>query len=195
MKATQNKKNTLELIHSLETVYQLKSIPRTGWIQSGIDPGQVESIAGHSYGMSILILYLRPSLLANGVNVERALNMALIHDIAEALVGDITPHDNVSLDQKYNEEVAAFRQITQHVAEGEYFQELWDDFESVGSIEAQVVKRIDKLDMLMQAYLYEKKYSIRLDSFWENMEELFKDSESEPIYNYIRLNRFEIKGN
>jgi hypothetical protein len=49
--------------------------------------------------------------------------------------------------------------------------------------------------MLMQAYLYEKKYEMRLDSFWEDMDDLFRGSESESIYNFIKSNRFEFKGN
>jgi len=195
MKDTLKVNQTKNLISSLEHIYQLKTIPRSGWLQSGIAPEGVESIASHSYGMSILIMHLRSELETNGVNVERALNMALVHDIAESIVGDLTPLDNVSESEKYVAEAAAFKQIVKGVREGEYFQDLWEDFESVKSPEAQVVKRIDKLDMLIQAYLYEKKYELRLDSFWENMNDLFKGSESQPIYTYIRSNRFEVKGN
>jgi len=195
MKETSKYSGTKDLISSLEHVYELKSLPRSGWIQSGIPHAGVESIASHSYGMSLLILYLREQLQAEGVNVERALNMALIHDIAESIVGDLTPHDNVSQTDKYVAEFDALKQIIRGVREGAYFQELWEDFENVESPEAQVVKRIDKLDMLIQAYFYEKKYKMRLDSFWENMEELFIGSESEQIYEYIRSNRFEFKGN
>ena len=186
---------TRRLISSLEHIYALKTIPRSGWLQSGIDARGVESIAAHSYGMSILLLYLRATLQSNGVNVERALNMALLHDIAESIVGDLTPRDNVLESTKYEAEAAAFEQIVQDVQEGEYFKNLWQDFESNKSPEARVVKRIDKLDMLIQAYLYEKKYEMRLDSFWENMDDMFKGSESESIYNYIKSNRFEFKGN
>jgi putative hydrolase of HD superfamily len=121
--------------------------------------------------------------------------MALVHDIAESIVGDLTPRDNVMESQKHEAEAAAFDQIVQHVQDGEYFKELWDDFESNKSPEARVVKRIDKMDMLIQAYLYEKKYELRLDSFWENMDSLFQGSESESIYHYIKSNRFEYKGN
>ncbi|NQV29451.1 MAG: HD domain-containing protein [Candidatus Marinimicrobia bacterium] len=186
---------TRDLISSLEHVYQLKSIPRTGWLQTGIPEVDAESIAAHSFGMSMLILYLRPTLQSTGINVERALNMAMIHDIAESIVGDLTPEDNVLLEDKHRAEAEAFDQIVRGVSEGEYFKELWDEFEGNKSAEARLVKRIDKLDMLIQAYVYEKKFSTRLDSFWENMDNLFKDSESESIYSYILSNRFELKGN
>ena len=195
MNDTRKDNQTHHLISSLEHIYELKAIPRSGWLQSGIDPEGVESIAAHSYGMSILILYLRPTLQSNGVNVERALNMALIHDIAESIVGDLTPNDKVLEATKYEAEAAAFNEIVKDVQEGKYFKDLWEDFESIKSPEAKVVKRIDKLDMLIQAYLYENKYEMRLDSFWENMDDLFMGSESESIYKYIKLHRFEFKGN
>ncbi len=194
MSEPRKKEQTLDLISSLEHVYQLKAIPRSGWLQSGIDEIGVESIAAHSFGMSILILYLRPVLQANGINVERALNMAMVHDIAESTVGDLTPDDGVSESEKHAAEAAAFTEIVKGVQEGDYFRELWDDFESILSPEAKLVKRIDKLDMLIQAYLYEKKYTMRLDSFWENMDEMFSGTESEAIYSYIKLNRFELRG-
>ncbi|NQV14647.1 HD domain-containing protein [bacterium] len=174
----------------MEFVYRLKSLPRSGWIQSGISETQVESIAGHSFGMSMLILNLRTILHENGINVERALKMALVHDVAEAIVGDLTPLDVVSDHEKHIAEKEAFGQIVGDVPEGSFLSELWDEFEAGQTAEAQIVKRMDKLDMLIQAYFYEKQNFIRLDSFWENMDELFKDTESQSIYDYIRLNRY-----
>lgn len=194
MNTLQNEKQTNELISSLEHVYQLKSIPRTGWIQSGLPKSEVESIAAHSYGMSILILYLRSDLEANGIDIERVLSMALIHDMAESIVGDITPLDDVADMDKHEVEADAFLQIVDGIHEGKYFQSLWEEFESGRTPEAKVVKRMDKLDMLIQAYLYEKHYALRLDSFWEGMDDLFKNSESESLYNHLRLNRSEIEG-
>lgn len=140
-------------------------------------------------------MHLRSEIQAAGVSVERALNMALVHDIAESIVGDLTPQDNVLESVKYQAEAAAFEQIVRGVRQGDYFRDLWEDFEAVKSPEAKLVKRIDKLDMLIQAYLYEKKYEIRLDSFWKNMDDMFQGSESESIYTYISSNRFELKGN
>ncbi len=191
----QNKIAHQNIISSLEHVYQLKSIPRSGWLQAAIPDIGVESIAGHSFGMSMLILYLRSNLLSGGVNVERVLHMALIHDMAEAIVGDITPLDRVAISEKYAAESKAFDDIVGCVGQGAYFRELWDEFESGKTLESQVVKRMDKLDMLIQAYFYEKKYGINLDSFWKDMDDLFQDSESESIYNHIRLNRSQTKGN
>lgn len=194
MKRIQDAQRFAKLISSMESIYKLKSIPRSGWIQSGIPESEVESIAGHSFGMAMLIINLRSQLLENGIDVERALKMALIHDVAEAITGDYTPMDDISELEKHLAEDEAFTQIMDGNHEGRFLKELWDEFEAGNSPEAQVVKRMDKLDMLIQAYIYEKQQSIRLDSFWADMDDLFKNSESQPIFDYIRNNRTKYKG-
>jgi putative hydrolase of HD superfamily len=45
------------------------------------------------YRMGIITMLCPPEL---DINRDRCVKMALIHDMAEALVGDITPPDNVA---------------------------------------------------------------------------------------------------
>jgi putative hydrolase of HD superfamily len=52
----------------------------------------VESIADHMYRMGIITMLCPPE---TGIDRDRCVKLALIHDMAEALVGDITPPDNV----------------------------------------------------------------------------------------------------
>lgn len=63
----------------------------------------------HMYRMGLM------SLLASdcGVDAQRCIRMALVHDIAEAIVGDITPHCNVTDENKYKLEADAVQQIKQ----------------------------------------------------------------------------------
>jgi putative hydrolase of HD superfamily len=53
------------------------------------------------------------SLLASdcGVDTAHCMKLALVHDVAEALVGDITPHCNVSDGDKHAMEAAAVQEI------------------------------------------------------------------------------------
>ncbi|MCF7808962.1 MAG: HD domain-containing protein [Candidatus Marinimicrobia bacterium] len=189
MKKRAFKTEPAQLLSSLENIYQLKTLSRSGWVQSGFPVEKVESIASHSYGMAMLVLYLEPELQVQGIDVDRALRMALIHDTAESITGDITPADGVLLDDKFSAESEAITTIYKQLGNGNRFRELWDEFENGQSQEAQLVKRIDKLDMLVQAYFYEKAFKIRLDSFWEGMDALFADSESEPLYIHMRNKR------
>lgn len=38
------------------------------------------------------------------VDILRCIKMALVHDLAESLIGDITPHDGVSKEEKFRKE-------------------------------------------------------------------------------------------
>lgn len=74
----------------LHIIERLKTTPREGWRRFEIHHG--ESIADHMYRMGIITM-LCPN--DAGINKDRCVKMALIHDVAEALVGDITPPDNI----------------------------------------------------------------------------------------------------
>lgn len=83
----------------------LKTTKRTGWVRCNVS--QPESIADHQYRMALM------SLLASdcGVDATRCMKMSLVHDVAEAIVGDITPHCNVSEQDKFSLESRAIQQI------------------------------------------------------------------------------------
>lgn len=53
----------------------------------------LESIADHMYRMGIITMLCPPE---TGIDRDRCVKLALIHDMAEALVGDITPPDNIA---------------------------------------------------------------------------------------------------
>ena len=64
----------ITLIHTLEN---LKKTKRTGWIRAGVvNP---ESVADHSFRMAFLALILGKDM---GVDTQKAVCMALVHDIA-----------------------------------------------------------------------------------------------------------------
>lgn len=61
-----------------------------GWVRKDID--KPESIADHMYRMALMGLIATSTSL----DTSKLVKMAIVHDIAEAIVGDITPHDGVS---------------------------------------------------------------------------------------------------
>ena len=78
----------------LQEALLLKELDRSGWKRVGVE--NPESVAAHTWGMCWLILVLAP----HEIDQLRALKLAIIHDLAEARVGDITPHDGVSKAEK-----------------------------------------------------------------------------------------------
>lgn len=88
----------------------LQTTKRTGWIQHNIE--LPESIAEHMYRMGIMCLLFKDS---PGIDYSKCIKMALVHDLAESIVGDITPQCGVSRDEKCKrEEVMCRNNLLSH---------------------------------------------------------------------------------
>lgn len=85
-------KGKLELMHLVE---KLKTQKRTGWVREGIKGP--ESIADHMYRMAVLSLLSEED---EELDIAKCVQMAVVHDLAEASVGDITPFDGITKAQK-----------------------------------------------------------------------------------------------
>ena len=68
----------------LNHLSNLKHLPRAGWMT--FDINNVETVASHSMRVAMIAL-----LLPNTYNISKCIEIGLIHDIAESIVGDITP--------------------------------------------------------------------------------------------------------
>ncbi|KAI7747969.1 hypothetical protein M8C21_027893 [Ambrosia artemisiifolia] len=104
-----------------------------------------------------------------GINRERAIKIALVHDIAEAIVGDITPSDGVPKVEKSRLEQAALNEMCNVLGGGmraEEIKELWREYEDNASLEANLVKDFDKIEMILQALEYETEHDRILDEFF-----------------------------
>ena len=75
-------------IDFLTLTRSLKTTKRTGWVMRGVH--SPESIADHMYRMSLMSMIA--SFSDGRLDTNRCIQLALIHDLAEAKVGDITPH-------------------------------------------------------------------------------------------------------
>lgn len=69
----------------------LKNIPRTGWLLRGVPPSIAESVAEHSFEAAIISLLISFNVKENNKNVDilKSVSFTLVHDIAEAFIGDI----------------------------------------------------------------------------------------------------------
>ncbi|KAG6600790.1 hypothetical protein SDJN03_06023, partial [Cucurbita argyrosperma subsp. sororia] len=154
------------VIDFLTLCYRLKTTKRKGWINHGINGP--ESIADHMYRMALM------SLITDdlpGVNRERCIKIALVHDIAEAIVGDITPSDGVPKEEKSRRESAALNEICQLLGGGkraDEIKELWTEYENNSSLEANLVKDFDKVELILQAFEYEIEHGKVLDEFFHS---------------------------
>ena len=150
--------------HLLE---RLKTTKREGWRRFGINQG--ESISDHMYRMS-LITMLAPSSLATKINIPHCTKMALVHDMAESLVGDITPVEGVAKSEKSRRESATMdylcTSLLGKVADGRAGQDIraiWQEYEDGETLEAKYVHDVDKMELILQMVEYEKRHDGQLD--------------------------------
>ncbi|XP_012254653.1 5'-deoxynucleotidase HDDC2 isoform X2 [Athalia rosae] len=153
-----------KLFKFMELVGRLKHVKRTGWIlHNVVDP---ETISGHMYRMAMLSF-----LIDNTENLDKVkiMQMTLIHDLAECIVGDITPVCGISPEEKHKLEDEAMQKICDLLGDkGPDMLTMFREYEEQQTPEAQYVKDLDRLDLIMQAFEYEKRDSVpgKLEEFF-----------------------------
>jgi putative hydrolase of HD superfamily len=158
------------MLSALVELQRLKRLDRTGWSLRGL-PNGTESVASHSFGVVVTAMLLADAIQGRGVavNTEEVLRIALLHDWAEARVGDLpkTASDYFGADARRKAETAAFADIVGPLATSAKYQQLYDDYEQRESLEARIVKAADVIDLLIQALALERAGARGLDEFWE----------------------------
>ena len=98
--------------------------------------------------------------------------MALVHDMAESLVGDITPVDNVDKAEKSRRESETMDYICNNLLgkfngglNGQEVRQLWQEYEDDETLEAHFVHDIDKIELISQMLEYERSQNIELGEF------------------------------
>ena len=151
----------------LHVIERLKTNKREGWRRFGLNYG--ESISDHMYRMSIITLLCPPSL-ASRLDIAKCTKMALIHDMAESLVGDITPVDGVAKSEKSRREAETMDYLCKDLlgkvhggANGKEIRQIWQEYEDAETDESKFVHDVDKMELLLQMLEYERAHEGRID--------------------------------
>ena len=131
----------------------LKKLPRSGWkIKIGLNDS--ESVAEHSYMMSVMAMVLSDM---KSLNSEKVIKMSILHDWAESKIGDFMP-DEIGYDKKSELENYAMSEILESLPQKiqSNYQDMWHEFSDRETPEARLVHELDKLEMALQAKIYEK---------------------------------------
>lgn len=156
-------------------IQSLKNLFRQGWLQNGIDKKHCESVADHSFSITMLAWLLAEEYFPE-FNLTKVLQYSLIHEIGEIYAGDITPSDNITDSKKYDLESEAVRKVFNKLKNGDKYFRLWEEFELGKNQEAKFVKQMDKLEMALQAHYYENTLEVNLQDFKDSTKSVLKDN-------------------
>lgn len=146
---------------------QLKRTVRTGWVQRGVP--NPESVAAHSYGVAFIALVLA-GRVDGPIDLGRLLAMAVLHDLPEGVTTDIPtpawrhlpPGSKGVVERQVMEMIMAGWDVTGGL------MALWDELHALETAEARLVHDADKLDMFLQALVYQEQTgNQKLQEFWD----------------------------
>lgn len=168
---------------------QLKRTARTGWSRRGVvNP---ESVAAHSFGVAFTALVL-VELIDAALDREKVLIMAIIHDLPEGLTTDIpTPAWRyMPTGIKTEVERSALADILDGVVFADELQSIWEELHASQTLEAHLVHDADKLEMFLQALIYEQQTGNRqLEEFW-TIAHRFHFAEVQALYARLRARHY-----
>ncbi|KAI5121860.1 hypothetical protein M0805_001068 [Coniferiporia weirii] len=168
----------LAFFHVLE---RLKTQKRTGWVDRKVNHiyllkrlfshrlSSSLSISDHMYRMAMLAMCSSDT----SIDTTKCVLMCLVHDLAEAQVGDIAPREGISKAEKHRREAEAMHNFVHVMLHGssaaQRIEALWKEYEEGQTGEARFVKDLDRFEMASQALEYEHRHKDQqLDGFFES---------------------------
>ena len=188
-----------KLLSFFSEVGKLKRIARKGWVLRGIK--EPETIAEHTFRAAILAWFLGEK--KKGLNIEKLLKIALIHDICEVYAGDTTPYDSILpkdkkklkelmktwprfsdaekkkiAEAKRKKEEAALDKLINNLPKDlkQEIKNLWLDYEKGLTPEGRFFKQADRIENFLQALEYWKKHKgLPQKPWWLQVRELIDE--------------------
>jgi len=140
---TDNLENRLDFLRNVE---RLKDTLRNNYTSKG----RTESVADHTWRLTLFAIVFAD--LLPGIDLLRLLKICVLHDLGEAVNGDIPAPAQIGMDSKCVKERKDFQVLTSSLPDHiqTHFIQLWDEYENVTSDEAQVAKALDKIETILQ---------------------------------------------
>ena len=174
----ENKIKNLLQFYLLAT--ELKDKIRSGWKVWNIDRERVESVAEHIYGTCILAISI-DSQFELDIDLYKVIIMFVLHEIEEIKIGDLTPFDKVTKEEKRKIGKQAVEEVLITLDKKVQYIELIEEFENMKTNESRFAKMCDKLEADIQCKLYCEEKSIDINS--KENTHLLKDSRVQKLLN------------
>lgn len=130
----------------IQAAEKLKGVLRSAYTSSG----RQESTAEHTWRLCLLAMTLQDVL--GPLDFERVLKLCVIHDLGEALNGDVPAVLQQASAAKSGQERQDLVQLMSSLPATlqDEFLSLWEDYENATTREARIVKALDKIETIIQ---------------------------------------------
>ena len=132
-----------ELLSILRLAAKLKTTDRHCWTA----PDRKESVADHSWRISLMAMLLRPEFPE--ADMDKVIKMCLIHDIGEAFTGDIPTFWKTSADEEKEDRLFDSWVATLPEGTREEWISLLAEMEALQTLEAKIYKSLDKMEAVI----------------------------------------------
>lgn len=134
------------LLDFLRRAERLKDTVRSGYTSGG----RQESVADHTWRLCLMALLLHDHF--PGVNFARLVKICIVHDLGEAVGGDIPAPEQSVLGAKAGQERRDLLDLLSPLPspKNEEITALWDEYEEASTQEGRLAKALDKLETLLQ---------------------------------------------
>ena len=130
----------------------LRNVERRTFLADG---SRHENSAEHSWHLALAVLLFEPLARERGLDIRRALEMALLHDLPEIGAGDTYVYDTAGRESQAAREQQAADEIFGLLPDSQnaQFRSKWDEFEELQTPEAQFVRGLDRMLPLLLNYV------------------------------------------
>ena len=136
------------------TLQWAKELPRQGFIALGFKRNEADSVAAHSWATAMLAYLFATEMKKNGekIDVDKVVKMALFHDMAETIVGDVgTFVKGMAKGAFAPIEEEGLKWLVKGLPQQKEIVALVDEYMKRKTLEARLVKVCDNIDALAQA--------------------------------------------
>jgi putative hydrolase of HD superfamily len=134
------------ILDFLRAAEALKHTTRVAWTSTG----KQETVAEHTWRLCLMAMVFAPRF--PGVDVGKLLRICIVHDLGEAIGGDISAKLQVDMPNKAEQERRDLLQLSEPLPPHtrDEIVALWDEYEQAASLEARIAKGLDKLETILQ---------------------------------------------
>ena len=181
--------NYNNIINFYKQYIELEQIVRKGWLMCNVPAERLESVADHTL-QTIMLASVITKELKIDIDYKKLIDMLIIHDLGETIVGDISEVE-LNRQEKKIEEAKAIKELLNTLSEenSEYYYKLWLEMESKSTETSKFAYLLDKIDAVIKAGIYEKKYNVEglFDEFsgFQKQRQTFNNSILEELFEFI----------